>query len=90
LREDDIDDADRYPYFVRDHDAMGFAGTYIEFVRAITEDALFAAIEPDRAPAKKREIVDAFYLGLQARIIDDPGMATCRWKTVSLRIVKRA
>lgn len=88
-REDETDDSAVYPQFVRDGDAKSFAAAYIGFVKAVTEPAFFRWIEPDRTAEQKDAIVRAFYAGLQARIATDPAAATCHWRTVSLRLVRR-
>jgi hypothetical protein len=88
-REDVTDDSGRYPQFVRDGDARAFAAAYVGFVRAVTEPAFFRWIEPDRTPEQKSAIVTAFYAGLERRIAADPSSATCRWRTVTLRLIRR-
>ena len=88
-REDATDDSASYPQFVRDGDAQAFAAAYIGFVKAVTAPSFFRWVEPDRTPVQKQAIVDAFYTGLEARIAADPAAATCRWHTVTLRIVRR-
>lgn len=87
-RADATSDSDRYPQFARDGNATAFATAYLPFVRAITEPSFFRWIEPDRSDEQRAAIVSGFYAGLQARIAADPAAATCRWHTVSLRLVR--
>lgn len=88
-REDVNDDGAIYPQYVRDGDAKAFAAAYIGFVEAVTKPAFFRWIEPDRTSEQREAIVNAFYAGLEARIAGDPDAATCRWRTVTLRVVRR-
>ncbi len=87
--EDVNDDSAVYPQYARDGNAKAFAAAYIGFVKAVTEPAFFRWIEQDRSPEQKQKVVDTFYAGLEMRIATDPGAATCRWRTVTLRLVRR-
>jgi hypothetical protein len=88
--EDETSDPSAYPQYEHDRDAVVFAAAYMGFVRAITEPSFFRWLEPDRSDDERSQIMDAFYAGLQPRIAGDPDAATCHWRTVSLRIARRA
>ena len=84
-----IDDSTTHPQWVRHHDGAAFAETYLPFIRSVTEPSLFRWLAPERTEAARGQVVEAFYSGLKRRIERDPERATCRWRTVSLRIRRR-
>ena len=50
----------------------------------------FRSLDPARTPAQRNAVTTDFYDELQRRIEAEPGVATCVWRVVSLRIRARA
>jgi hypothetical protein len=79
-----------WPEYDQSGDAQTFGAAYEEFFRAAYGPSLFGALDADRTPQEREQIVDAFYDSLREKVAADPATAVCNWRVVLLFIAKKS
>src|SRR5215207_7520199 len=78
-----------WPEYKQRRDAMAFAASYTEFMRAFTEAPLFAGLDADRTFADRERLANGYFERMRSLIEANPERARWDWHVALLRVAKR-
>jgi len=78
-----------WPEYKQRGDAMAFAASYTEFMRAFTEAPLFAGLDADRTFADRERLANGYFERMGSLIEAKPERARWDWHVALLRVAKR-
>jgi len=78
-----------WPEYKQRGDAMAFAASYTEFMRAFTEAPLFAGLDADRTFADRERLANGYFERMRSLIEAKPERARWDWHVALLRVAKR-